>query len=614
MARKLDSEYLFNKLKEIHHGKYTYHDDYKNTRTKILITCPIHGDFYQTPKRHLLGQGCPECAKEEAKDTSLNYRVFLQTAQERYGDKFTYPYIEEEYNNSHSKITIQCSKCGFAFQKIANDFICSRMESCPQCRANEREEGHKLTYDQLQSKTAYKLLAFDGEVDDREDKVTVCCEKHGNYQSLVRTLLNGGGMCKYCALEKGLEVKKLTHEDIARRIKQITHGAIEPFLEDYIDTMKPMRFKCTNCGYVFERKPNAFFSTKFLNPCPQCAKKILSLRQTKTTAEFIDDAIKVHGDKYDYSKTEYQSSDKKVLITCKTCNKTFEIEANSHLQGHGCPYHNCNASIKEKKIVEHIQSLGIDVVENDREILKGKELDIFIPAYGVAIEFDGLFWHNDCNINKDAHLIKTQLCEDKNIILIHVFEDEWIYKEKICKSYINSILGTYNQIIDAQECSISQISNGDAQIFLEENHIQGGCDALINYGLKFDDKLISVMSFTKDDCFNNQTSTYNLKRFCHALNTNVRGGALKLLKRFIEEQNPSLITVHVDRRWPNQRLYTELGFILHSVTNPQYYYVKGTKRVKQSNFNGLVELNEDLELHKIHKIYDCGDLIYELKL
>lgn len=52
----------------IHQNKYTYkHVVYKNTHTKILITCSIHGNFSMTPKDHLTGkQGCRYCAHKKA--------------------------------------------------------------------------------------------------------------------------------------------------------------------------------------------------------------------------------------------------------------------------------------------------------------------------------------------------------------------------------------------------------------------------------------------------------------------------------------------------------------------------------------------------------------------
>mgnify|MGYP003295283221 CR=1 FL=1 len=63
---KYSNEEFINKAKEIHGDKYDYSKvEYKNGRTKVCITCPIHGEFWQTPYKHLSGQGCQICAKEQ---------------------------------------------------------------------------------------------------------------------------------------------------------------------------------------------------------------------------------------------------------------------------------------------------------------------------------------------------------------------------------------------------------------------------------------------------------------------------------------------------------------------------------------------------------------------
>ncbi|MBR4316364.1 MAG: hypothetical protein IKP65_05310 [Alphaproteobacteria bacterium] len=62
-----------------------------------------------------------------------------------------------------------------------------------------------------------------------------------------------------------------------------------------------------------------------------------------------------------------------------------------------------------------------DIIENDKTMIKPYELDIYIPEKQVAIEFDGIYWHNEENKPKNYHLMKTELCEEKGIHLIHIF-------------------------------------------------------------------------------------------------------------------------------------------------------------------------------------------------
>lgn len=56
----------------------------------------------------------------------------------------------------------------------------------------------------------------------------------------------------------------------------------------------------------------------------------------KTTEEFIEDAIKVHGDRCDYSLVEYVNWKTKVKVICNLCKNIFEISPNNHTRGRGC--------------------------------------------------------------------------------------------------------------------------------------------------------------------------------------------------------------------------------------------------------------------------------------
>lgn len=81
------------------------------------------------------------------------------------------------------------------------------------------------------------------------------------------------------------------------------------------------------------------------------------------------------------------------------------------------------------------------IFTNNRTVLdSGKELDIYLPDIKLAIEFDGLYWHSDKFLDKNYHLRKTKECEEKEIHLIHIFEDEWINKKDIVKNKIIKLI------------------------------------------------------------------------------------------------------------------------------------------------------------------------------
>ena len=145
--KKLTQEIFVTRCNEVHNNKYDYSKViYTNKRDKVTIICPIHGEFEQEAGHHMRGQGCPECGKEYASTWRKNdYKHFIDESKKRFGDIYEFPNIETEYENSHSKVTIKCKKCGNVFIKGAGDHITSNSGGCLKCNVgiskNEIEIG-----------------------------------------------------------------------------------------------------------------------------------------------------------------------------------------------------------------------------------------------------------------------------------------------------------------------------------------------------------------------------------------------------------------------------------------------------------------------------------------
>ena len=278
-------------------------------------------------------------------------------------------------------------------------------------------------------------------------------------------------------------------------------------------------------------------------------------------------------------------------------------------------------SAKEKEINKFIKSIYTgDIIENDRTILNGKELDIYLPEKKLAFEFDGLYWHSELYKDKDYHLNKTEICKENDIQLIHIFEDEWLYKQDIVKSRIRGLLGL-NERIFARKCEIKEVSYKDSEQFLNDNHIQGNCMSSYRYGLYYNNKLVSLMTFGKSRFANE----YELLRFCNKLNINVIGGASKLFKHFLSDHSEIIeIISFADRRWSIGNLYEKLGFKYSKTTPPSYFYIIDNIRYNRIDFqkHKLVKEGYDPNLSEheimlsrnIYRIYDCGNLKYVYKI
>jgi hypothetical protein len=268
-----------------------------------------------------------------------------------------------------------------------------------------------------------------------------------------------------------------------------------------------------------------------------------------------------------------------------------------------------NRSVKEKELFNFISNLyNGEIVNNYRD---GKmEIDIYLPKFNMGFEFNGLYWHS--NIYKDSkfHLKKLSYFKEKEIRLINIWEDDWTFKRNIIESQIKNLFNL-NKRIFARDCYIKEISTKVCKEFLNKNHIQGSVNSLVKIGLYKNDEMVCVMTF---DHFEGRkkmkNNEWNLSRFCNSLNTNVIGGASKLLSYFVKNYDVKRVVSYADKDWSLGYLYNKLGFSLISESKPDYKYIIEGKRVNKSRFRkSRTNLSESKIL--IPKIWDCGKIKFE---
>jgi hypothetical protein len=275
-------------------------------------------------------------------------------------------------------------------------------------------------------------------------------------------------------------------------------------------------------------------------------------------------------------------------------------------------------SIKEKELFDFIKSIyNGEITQSYRE---GLEIDIYLPELKLGFEFNGLYWHSEEYKDRNYHLNKTNYFKNKGIRIIHIWEDDWNYKNDIIKSQIKNLLGISNKKIFARKCYIRELKN--VTDFLNTNHIQGIDRSNIKIGLFYGDELVSMMTFNKlEGRKKMKDGEWNLSRFCNKLNTNVIGGASKLLKYFIKTYNSARIISYADKDWSIGNLYHTLGFEKIDETKPDYKYIIGGIRLHKSRFRkdnlGLDNkfiVTESDAMKDIKRIYDTGKIKFELFL
>lgn len=278
-------------------------------------------------------------------------------------------------------------------------------------------------------------------------------------------------------------------------------------------------------------------------------------------------------------------------------------------------------SQSEIELLEYIKSItSKEIIRNDRSILKGKELDILIPELSIAIEFNGTYWHSDEIKDKKYHQNKTLECAKAGIRLIHLFEYEWVHKDKV-KSYLKNIIGNEKEKIGARKCELVKIDNKEAMLFEELYHIGGSASASINIGLKYNGELVAIMTFGTPRF--DSRHEYELIRYCCKNGIALMGGAERLFKQFIKEYRPESIVCYTDISKFTGNVYTRLGFKCNkdSLTVPNYVWVsphneevlrryQTQKHKLISKGLGSKEQTEDEIMSSLGymKIYDSGNL------
>lgn len=299
----------------------------------------------------------------------------------------------------------------------------------------------------------------------------------------------------------------------------------------------------------------------------------------------------------------------------------------------------CFPLIKNSKIEEGIRDFlndkSIKHLDNDRSILNGKEIDLLLNDFSLGIEVNGNYYHSELSGNKDRkyHLGKTKLADNKKIKLIHIFEDEVLYKNNIVISRLSNMLGLNENKIYARNCVIKEINKKDSKKFLKENHIQGDSIDKIRLGLYYNTELVSLITFgglRKSMGSSVNEGSFELLRFCNKINTTVIGSFSKLLKYFIKNNQPKRIITYADIRWSGldekETVYFKNGFNYIGNTPPNYWYLKigeYNHRFHRFSFRKDVLIKEgfdsnlsEFDIMRIKgydRIWDCGNMKFELR-
>ena len=439
-------------------GKYDYSlTEYKgaNIKVKIIYQGIV---FEQTAIGHL----------RSAVELNMNRDWFIKRARDKWGED-RYDYSLVEYKDCKTKVKIIYNKTGEIFEQDPSNHLNGAPEKRSINKTTEQFikqceiiHNYKYEYD----KTIYVKAS---------EKVIIKCLKHGYFNQVANSHFMGMG-CKRCAgeLERYIKTKKNTNQFI-QEAKDIWGEKYDYSLVDYKNAKT--KVKIIYDDIIYEQLPYSHLKYPvegFLNneiflikakrkwgdkydyslvdfkTCHIPIKIIYDgvkyeqfahnhliyapeKRNIKTTNEFIDQSIKYHGDKYDYSLVDYVNGSTYVSIICKV-HGLFNQRPSIHVRA-GCPI--CSESKGEREVRKCLDKIGLyyerEYRFKDCRNIRQLPFDFYLPKYRTAIEFDGEQHYRPIDYFgglptylrlKEHDSIKNNYCEDNYIDLIRIRFDQ----------------------------------------------------------------------------------------------------------------------------------------------------------------------------------------------
>ena len=512
----------------------------------VCLTCGVSKEVrtpqLQNPEKY--GLRCLECSNRRDPDSELVGRKFGSLRVLRYEPKHKQVKNAKGYLVWNGAWVCRCD-CGIELKVISNRLIHGKTTSCG-CQAQNKSP-------ELEGQRFGKLLVTGVDLDSEGRKSWLCTCDCGEKRSIsTDKLVSGRQVSCGCS--------KLTFKPSELRL----HNQLEHF--------KKLRTRT------------------YLQIAAYCADNKLTLETTVKEFQAFQSAHRDHL-KFRCDKNHTFEIAWFNLKTVPYCRKCFQWK-----------------SAPEQEMKEFLFAMvGQEkVYPNAKNIVPGvNEVDMYLPEYKLAVEHNGLFYHQlQALEKKDRHFKKRELLEAAGIQCIQINGDEWATKRPIVESMLRARLGFTERKIHARDLEVYEPTPDEANTFVAENHLMGPFRAARPLGLRTKEgELVCLITYRREG------DGLEIARMCSKLNCHVVGGVSRLLAHLPLEGVKSLVSF-VDLRYATGHSLTRLGFKRASVTlGWRWTDLKSTynRRACRANMDerGLSEADHAAEL-KLTRIYDAG--------
>nr|DAT67966.1 MAG TPA: endonuclease-like protein [Caudoviricetes sp.] len=481
--------------------------------------------------------------------------IFIKKAKEIHGDKYDYSLVK--YTNAKTRVKIICPVHGI-FEQIPYNHLSGK--GCKECGCIENGRNRSITLEKFLEKA--KLVHGDkydyskSKVENYKTKIEIICPLHGSFFQTPNNHLGGKG-CKECGM---------------------------------ISTLNHIQENCLS-----------------------------------NTEDFIQKSKELHLDTFDYSKVDYINNHTQVKIICKIHGEFLQLPHN-HLVGKGCREcgiqkagHYTGTSKLEEDFVNYIKSFySGEVITSVRDKIPPMELDIFLPEFNLGIEINGSYWHSEKFKDKDYHLNKYNLCMDKNIRLVSIWEWEMLENKIKIENFIKNLISKKIKL-QARKLEIRNVNIKSQREFLDINHLQGYVSCSLALGLYQGDELVQIMTLRAKD---KKNKVFEIGRLATKTGFTIIGGAERLFKNLQKIIDFQEIISYNNMDKFTGEVYGRLGMSFENISIPygwirngRYlprYATQKSKLIKQGYDKNLSE-SEIMRSEGFEKIYFTGVSKFVLK-
>lgn len=337
--------------------------------------------------------------------------------------------------------------------------------------------------------------------------------------------------------------------------------------------------------------------------------------------KIINDTV---GDKFTLITpiSEYRNKYQKLDFLCVKCGEVQKKNIMMLVSTPRC--FNCHPkeSLKQLDLYEYVKSLASDAELSNRDVIAPRELDVWVPSANLGIEFNGLYWHSDQFVSQNYHQEKHDACQEKNVTLLSVFEDEWRDKQDIIKGMIKHRLRLDSFVLNARETTVEIIKTPDARLFFDSAHLEGYTRSKVTFVLK--DKTGQVVAglSLREPFHKLHASNIEVARCAVKPDHNVRGWLGKLTKASSEwarSNGYKSMMTYVDSRVGIGGAYVAAGWKIDRRTkSPRFWWTDYENRFNRFKYKadksrGMTQ-QEIADEAGVVKIFGCDNFVLKHEL